>query len=906
VELVGRRSERDILERALDRTVDGHRTVVLVRGDPGIGKTALVSDFRNLASGRGATVLGSSVTEAESGIGWSGLATLLRGLDPELLRSASGSRVDVLDAIVRPATDEEVDPLSVASALSDVLRSLAVSQPLVVVLDDLHWFDHATAGALSFAMRLLVDHPILIVATARPVSLPIDIARIVDPDDLVVIEPTALSLAATRELLASRFFVQLGHIDLVRLHELSAGNPLHVAETGRLLHAGVAIEDALRPASLRALIDTNLARLDIADEEVLAACALMPGAQLQLLYQLFGVERVDDALTAGEQLDLVHVDECDGDAIVFRHPLLRSGLGERLPLVARRRLHRRCAELDVPIEARALHLGASIVGSDPDAADVIDAAVDATRRSGLLTEALMHAERALALTDPADHVATRRRTLQAADLAVSAGEPARGLELVDPLIAAFDIERREPADAPDLLIVAGRAHSALYGASTALPWLERAAALLPEGSPKRARQLGRIVSTMLYVDVDQARERCLEFVTAAATGGDRMLEQIAHATYCVTQVLGGLPLVTPPEPVHAALDIDVVIDWLQVAVWTDEHARAEQLMVEASRWLAERPSVTNEHNLAMQASDLRSRQGRLEEAAVLAERAWALADAVDGGSGRSSELAVIAAVRGDTDTAHRHAVMLASMPPDASAAIAGQVEFAIAMVAALDGDHRLAVNRFRATLTLFDGCGIRDLGALPVRPELMDALIHAGELDDAERLATEIVELAARAGRPRGAAEALRAMAQIAAGRRRLDEAAELARSAADAFEQIGLPVERARTLVLAASIARRARRRIEARAFLEQAHGELVRCGALGYLPRVRAEMERLGDRADADALTNTERKIADLVAEGMTNAEVAAQLYVSARTVEAHLTQIYRKEGVRNRSELAARRRT
>ncbi len=880
--------------------------MVLVRGHPGIGKTALVSDFRDLASLRGAMVIGSSVTEVESGIGWSGLATLLRGLDPERIESAAGPHLDILGAIAGPGIGTVVDPLSVASALSDVLRALAESRPLVVVLDDLHWFDHATAGALSFSMRLLADLPILIVATARPVALPIDVARIVDADDLVVIEPTALSLGATRELLASRFSVQVGHIDLVRLHELSGGNPLHVTETGRLVQAGVPITDAMLPESLRALIDANLDRLDATELEVLAACALMPKARPDLLYGLFAADVVDGALITGERLDLVRVDGRDGDAIVFRHPLLRSGLAERLPLLARRQLHRRCADLEVPIEVRAFHLGASIVGTDADAADVLDAAAVSTRRSGLLEEALTHAERALALTDPTDQVATRRRTLQAAELAVSAGEPLRGLDLVEPLIAAFDNHGSEPAaDAPDLLIVAGRAHSAVYGASTALPWLERAAALLPEGSPERARQLGRIVSSMLFVDVDQARERCLEFVTAAATGGDRMLEQIAHATYCVTQALGGLPLLPSSEPPDAALDIDVINDWLEVAVWTDDHARADELLVEASRRITERPSVTNEHNLLMQASDLRSRQGRLDEAAVHAERAWALADAVDGGSGRSSELAVIAAARGDVDTAHRHVVMLTSTPPDPSAITAGQVEFAIGAVATMDGDHRHAVQRLRATVTHFDGCGVRDLGVLPVRPELMDALIQAGDLDEAERVAAEIVQLAERAGRPRGAAEALRARAQVAAGRRRLEEAAGLASEAVDAFEQIGLPIERARTLVVAGSIARRARRRTEARELLEQAHSELVRCGALGFLPRVRAELERLGDRGDADALTNTERKIADLVAEGMTNAEVAAQLYVSARTVEAHLTQIYRKEGVRSRSELAARRR-
>ena len=128
---------------------------------------------------------------------------------------------------------------------------------------------------------------------------------------------------------------------------------------------------------------------------------------------------------------------------------------------------------------------------------------------------------------------------------------------------------------------------------------------------------------------------------------------------------------------------------------------------------------------------------------------------------------------------------------------------------------------------------------------------------------------------------------------------------AIDAFEQIGLPVERARDARVGGQHRPPFSQRADARALLDEAEGELVRCGALGWLPRVRAETERLGDRAAADTLTNTERRIADLVAEGLTNAEVAAQLYVSARTVESHLTQIYRKEGAPNRSELAARRR-
>ena len=903
MELVGRRFERETLERAFDRAASGRRTVALVRGVAGIGKTALVAEFRSLAVARGAFVIGTSVTEVESSIGWSGTATLMRGVDRDLLAGMDSSQLDVLDALGGPTSGGTVDPLSVASALSAALAALADSRPLVVVLDDLHWFDRATAGALSFTIRLLGDHPILLVATARPVDLPVDLARIVDAEDLVVIEPSALSLGATRELLASRFSVQLGHVDLVRLHELSSGNPLHVVETGRLVQAGVPVAEATLPGSLRALIEVGLGDLDALDAEVLAACALMPKARPPLLYGLFPHDVVDAALNTGERLQLLHVDVGDDDTVVFRHPLVRSGLAERLPLMARRRLHRRCADLDVPIEVRAFHLGQSIVGPDAEAAGALDAAAASTRRSGMLVDALMHAERALALTDRLNGEEMVRRTLQAADLAIAAGDPQRGLDLVDPLIVALNDDEQQPMVAAELLSLAGRAHSGLSGSAAALPWLERAAATLPAGSPERARLLGSCVWAMLFVDVDQARRRGVEFVTAADASDDRLLGQVARAALNVAEALGGLPLSSSSGPAPTALDIDVLNDWLEVAVWTDDHARADDVLAEAMRRITERPSVTNEHNVVMQASDLRGRQGRLDEAAVLAERAWALSDAIDGGSGRSSELAVIAATRGDVDTAHRHLAMLESRAPDTSALAAAQVDYATGVVAARDGDHRLAIEKLASAVALLDGCGVRDLGALPVRPELLDSLIHAGELDEAARIACEIVDLAERSGRPRGAAEALRAQAHIAAGRRRLEEATELASSAIDAFDAIGLPIERARALVLAGSVARRSRRRTQAREFLDQAQAEFVRCGALGFLPLVRDELERLGDRGDATALTKTERKIADLVAGGSTNADVAAQLYLSVRTVEAHLTRIYRKEGVRGRAELAAR---
>lgn len=236
-----------------------------------------------------------------------------------------------------------------------------------------------------------------------------------------------------------------------------------------------------------------------------------------------------------------------------------------------------------------------------------------------------------------------------------------------------------------------------------------------------------------------------------------------------------------------------------------------------------------------------------------------------------------------------------------------QVAARAGFVALVRGDADQAVTLLLEARLVADELGFEDLGALPFRADLVEALLVTGRSGEAVQIAEEAAVLAARSGRPRGRAEAGRALALAAAAAGELAAAEEGVRQALDAFSEITVPFDHARLLLTAGVISRRAGRRTEARARLDEARALFVGLLAAPFVVRADAELARLGTRAaDASGLTPTERQVAELVAVGRTNAEVAAELFVSLRTVESNLTRVYRKLGVRSRTELATRLRS
>lgn len=903
MELVGRSRELKALQHALDRSATGRRTVVAVRGAPGIGKTSLLVELRAEAARRGVTVLTSAVTDVETSIGWAGLATMLRGAEPAIDRLRQPRR-DALMTVTGHGNAEPVEPLAVAAALAEHLARQAEAGPLLVIVDDVHWLDAASAGALSFAVRLLSESRILFVLASRPVRIPLDLARLVDPstpDDLIVIEPAPLSVGGVHELLDQYFGLHLGRIDLVRLHEMTGGNPLHVVETGRLLAEGERLTETLLPASLIDVIDMQMERLDAAHVPVLCAAALMPSIDLELLAQLHPIALVEAAVGEAESLGVV---EAAGSTVTFRHPLLRAGLTRLLSSVERRALHRRLAELSTETEVCAFHLSEAAHRFDEAAAHALEAAASAAAARGLLVQAAHHAFRSFELTAPTDVGHRARRRMVAAETALQGGDPRRTLDLLLPL---SDGEERSPERLTSLRLIAA-ATGAVAGAVACVPWIERLVEESPHDSEIHVRAQIMLSRALLYENVPAACLAAEQAVARTGSIGIAEWEDDAFASQSVAHFLAGRPvdfdrLIGIASTRLAASSNTVSRLVGEMLVWSDRLDEAIAVVGDELRAHESSGLATGELDSLSQLVDVHLRAGDLDMAARLADRALTLTRAMGSDRGiilRSADIALVSALRGDTRR------------PDIERIDAGRSQLATVDVAQLDavlghtallsGDHAAAAARLRATHRLATGIGLADLGALPYHGNLIEALLAIGDVDEADRVATSMARTASLARRGRGDAEATRARALVLASRGDLVAADTAAGEAVAAFAGLPLPIEQGRALLIAGSIARRRKQRARAGELLQAADERFVHAGAVAYSTRVRAELERLGG-ARTNELTATETQVVELVMAGRRNDEIAAELFITRRTVEANLTRVYRKIGVRSRSELAAR---
>jgi DNA-binding CsgD family transcriptional regulator len=200
--------------------------------------------------------------------------------------------------------------------------------------------------------------------------------------------------------------------------------------------------------------------------------------------------------------------------------------------------------------------------------------------------------------------------------------------------------------------------------------------------------------------------------------------------------------------------------------------------------------------------------------------------------------------------------------------------------------------------------GLGEWSAHPFHPDLIETLVGLGEIGEAVELTTELEDYGRRLDRPWGLATAGRSAALIASSRGEIDEALEFAERALSEHERLDWPLERARTLLVTGGILRRLGRRRDASATLAEARSAFATLRNPLWLSRVEAEERRLGGRrSSGDELTPTEERVAELAGQGLRNAEIAAQLYVTSKTVEATLSRVYRKLGVRSRTELAGR---
>jgi DNA-binding CsgD family transcriptional regulator len=342
--------------------------------------------------------------------------------------------------------------------------------------------------------------------------------------------------------------------------------------------------------------------------------------------------------------------------------------------------------------------------------------------------------------------------------------------------------------------------------------------------------------------------------------------------------------------------------------YRDELEEARSLLERRYRRALEEGDDESVSALSLYLTEIEIRAGNLDAALRYAEEGLAIQQASYGEDSKGSLAygsALVAAYRGQVDSARATGEQgLVQTEAHGAMTCAAAIRAALGFLELSLGHNEAALERYEPMVDAFRRGEAGDPGKRHnvALPDAIEALTALGRLDEAEELVQVWEREGTRSEVLRTAATAARCRALIAAARGNLDEGLEHAEEALAHHRDLTLPFERARTLIVLGTLRRRAKHKAAARAALEEAVEILDAMGAVLWVERARAELGRIGGRAASDGLTPTEQRVADLVAEGRSNKEVAAELFVSVRTVEANLTRVYAKLGIRSRTELAA----
>jgi DNA-binding CsgD family transcriptional regulator len=905
--LLGRERELAQIHELLETARTGPAALVL-EGEPGIGKTTLWHAGTAAAREQGWVVVEARPTEAERDLSFSGLLDLLA---PALvhLEALSPPRRRALEAALLLAADGPTapEPRAVGLATLDVLRRLAKDGPLLVAVDDVHWLDSPSHQALAYAVRRLKREPVALLTAHRTGQE----ERSLGEPARVALRP--LTIAALHELILARTGSATSRPTLVRIHETSGGNPFFALElvralAGRELLPGKPLPV---PASLGALTASRFDGLAPAARKVLLYVAALARPTVEVVAAAAG-RPTARALRAAEIAGLV---EADDSRLRFTHPLLASvHYGSASP-DERARIHRRLAEVVTDAEERGRHLGAAADAPDAGVATALDTAAAAARARAAPASAAELAELALRLTPEDDAASLLRRRRVAADHELAAGSTLRARALLEQALA----------DAPR-----GRARARVALQLAELFDVQDVAAQRPhlmralheaEGDPALRAEIHLDLSGHYSgVDVGESRRHAHLALGLAERAGDERLvtESLTEVSFAdfwagagVDQALVERGIALEKRVSGLALLRRPSVCLAFALKWSGELDRAAPLW-ERLRVLARTEGEVDLMHILFFSAFHELLAEDWAQAERFADEAWALAVDAERDVAVAMYLwarAAIAAYRGQEDRvrafaeeAHRIAVDVNLSDLLFSGIALGVLEVSL-------NDPPAALAQLRPATAQKLAAGIREPSLLRGFPEHIEAAIGAGELDEAAELLELVEEHARRLDRASALACCARGRALLAAAR---GEEAAAEAAFADAYEQHArrlqiLPTyELARTLLLHGTMLRRRQRKREARAALEQALAIFERLGASLYTESTRSELARIGGRpaaAGAD-LTETERLIADLVAQGRSNKEVAAALSLSPKTVEWNLSKVYAKLGVRSRTELARRR--
>jgi DNA-binding CsgD family transcriptional regulator len=913
----GRQAELARASSFLDGISDGPRALVLM-GEAGIGKSALWLDAVAQATARPYRVLSSRPTESEARLSFAALGDLLDGVVDEvreILPSPQRSALDV--ALLRADADgSPPDRRTLSSAFHGALLGLVEDAPLVLAIDDAQWLDGPSAGVLAFAIRRLHDVPIGILITTRTDedgSLPLGLDRALPDErvDRLVVGP--ISADATRDLLHSELSTHLPRSVLLEVHGAAGGNPFLALELGRaLLRRGIDREPGSAlpvPSTLVDLVADRLSGLSDPVRHVLliTAAASQPTAPLvaQAIDDPGGIDDIEAALDDGV------VEESAG-RLRPSHPLLAAVQYSQSSGRDRRAVHRRLAAVVVDQEERARHLALAAEGPDEQVAAELAAASRRASGRGAPEAAAQLADLARQLT-PADRAeAGIHRTIQAGRFAFEAGHLDKAAACLEEAVGATSAG---PLRAEALLFLARvRYHSDDAGSALAL-------------AEQASEEVG---------DDDELRPQIqLELAAAAEAVGDRARASI-HAREAVeladavdddTTLAEALALVgyhdfvagkgDPRSEMRRALELEGTAAAVRplrsptfrqgcLWMWMDDLDPARSTFMDLAKRSREAGDEGTLAIVSFMLAQVETSAGRWSDAAAYADESCEITAWTGHLPYRALALsakAMVEAHLGRADAARASAEEGMDVARRSGLVQASQFNLAALGFLELSLDNPKETNAI--LWPMVDGVlavGIGEPGVLRFIPDEVEALIAIGDVDAARSVLEPFGAQAERLGRSWASATSERGWGLLHASLGELPEALAAFDRALEHHSTIDEPFELGRTLLAQGQAIRRVKKWGLARESLGRSLEIFEGLGATLWAEKAATEMGRIGGRTPGPLdLTPTEQEVAELVGRGLTNREVAQTLFLSVSTVEANLRRIYRKIGVRSRTELS-----
>lgn len=894
----------ELTAQALSQWKNGHS--ILLEGDPGMGKSTLLRAIAVAISRRPGLTLSASPAESDARMPFVTLIDLLSDMPAEHFEQLPAPTLRIVELALRrrdPARGG-MDTLAVCLALLDLLRTVTDAAPTTLVIDDLQWVDPASAEVLTFAVRRLEAGRLSVVAAVRPG----DSIRFNPPDTVTLkVGPLPADILVPAVMARARGLVGRPVAD--EICTLSGGNPLFALEIADAVQRKgvrpVPGQPLPVPVHLETLMRHRLAGLPAAVRDTVRLAATAHRPTLELLIRAGRTNAIADLTVASE------AGICDLDSrgvVSFGHPMLRAAVHAEPPLIVRMALHARLVQVTTdPIE-RAWHLALATGLEDETVAVALSTAAELAGRRGATAAARELSGLAALRTPAADQAGWAERKLTEARYAHHAGLLSEAREAAEAVLAT-DVPARLRVNAWMVLFdTSGTAIGRMGEQVTAAladaegdrhleAWM-RLYSALHEGTAGRVElaltEAERAVRAAVAVGDPHAEIRALHVLLTVKTRlGLPHEEEMTRISWLLAQ---GIDVGPATNLIYHGLGCSYLD--------TDRYDEAADVLHRAVR-LAEESGMLGGLDWVLHLlAQVEWRRGRCAAAITIVNRFRQLVIDVEPANGylRRWTSAEAEAITGSLTRAIEIAgQVITELEAAGEEAQLAQLRHALGTWCLILGDPARAVavlRRAHASVARLPTTNQRR----KLTADLIEALVGVGDQVAAADLLDELRRIGPEPASGTAAVAQQRAAAVVAFAEGRADTALALLAGAADTCRASGAPIELSRVLLLAAAMHRRRRRRAAARALLDEAAQICRTAGAKVWLHRVEEELARLTPvpRGGETTLTPMQDRIAALVVKGATNREIAAALSIGVTTVEASLTQIYRRFCIRSRVEL------